>query len=323
MTGIENGGQKKETASVELKYLLLDDVENEMEGVEKSVREEVDLLCKSKNVHLDPRIVSISVEPKNRFGDALNYIKSMEELPDWVLVDVRLGEKEDGHMLVEKIRELGYPADVLLYTQADWAQQSPMEELRYGKLRVAGGMENIKAEISDMARDFLRKWREPEYLRGIVLSRAADMDVAMDDLIVKYFSVEGEKEAEFRECFFGKQPINLGAKLSIIEAVAGRVNWDQPDGGTGPNQEKLKIGNITDMIRRLLTGTRDPFAHSQLEPGQQQGFGVALRQKGGKKKEFQKDILQKYFLDVSVVITQLALLEKRLGDAQGGRPEGD
>ena len=149
-----------------------------------------------------------------------------------------------------------------------------------------------------MAREFLTKWSDPEYIRGLVLSRAVDVEIAMDDCILAHFEVASSKESLFRREFLGRRGIGPFARFNVIrEAMKMHAVGNPYD---QVNHENVKL---------IFLDTRDVFAHTTLDVDRDNPFGIQLVQKVGNTELYGKQRLEMYFLKCSRIIKDLERLE--------------
>ncbi len=296
-------GKRVARPKIALGYLLLDDDATLRRRVIKTIREEV--LRASKSRELDDKCeVTFTPVVKGSLKTAKHYVTASTSLPDWVLVDERLEGSMDGKQLVEELHRVGYPADVLFYSNASMAP--PLDKgliLRYGRIR-STGKDSLSAYIYQMAEEFLTKWSDPEYVRGLVLSRAVDVDLAIDDCIVKFFKIEDEEKSHFTQHLLGANGVRLGAKLDIIEKAVNLLKSREKD----QTYQDISKGKI----KEVFESTRNKFAHTILLKDPGNPFKIQLEYKSGSVQTVEKDDLDAYFLKCSRMIENFRILESDL-----------
>ena len=291
-------------AKIGLGYLLLDDDETLGKSVMKTIGKEIELACKSLGLD-DILTVSISAEVKRDLESATRFVTSADSLPDWVFVDQRL-DRENGRLLVESLSAMGYPADVLFYTAATEVPRLNRDiALRYGKVRSASS-QTLSPLVNQMAKEFLIKWGDPEYVRGLVLSRAVDVDIAMDECIVKYFKIADGNKGHFAHYILGANGVRLGVKLDLLDKAKKSLE----DKKKFQAYHQIERGKV----QALFEKTRNVFAHKTLQRDPMNPFKIKLESKTGEIETMEKRQLDIYFLQCSRMISDLRRLENDLAE---------
>jgi hypothetical protein len=296
-------GSSPDPKGTKLGYLILDDGEASRGKLKEVVREAVGLACTQAGLAkaaIDPIVVNESA----KLADASKFVTEADRLPYWLLVDSAL-EGESGEELLQVVKRLGYPADVVYYSRAEGKLTlKGVGPLRYCKVSLAR-WDDLPAKVEQMAREFLLKWTDPDYVRGLVLSRAVDVEVAMDSCILAYFGIDKTQEPTFRKELLGKNGAQLGPRLTVLEKAVRQVGSN----AKGPSEfGKMSTGSL----KKLLEGTRNIFAHNIVVPDPKEPFIVKLRHKAGGAAEYsyEREGLQEYFLDCSRALMAL----EKLGD---------
>lgn len=128
------------------------------------------------------------------------------------------------------IREIarGYPLDVLCYGP-------PLPEPARSRLAASSTVKmsasaDPSADVLEMAEQSPR-WQNPRFVRGLVISRALDLEGAIDDCIIRRLSLgrampEGEELEECRRILYGRN-ISMAQRwtfLRLIMTIDGAVD---------------------------------------------------------------------------------------------------
>jgi hypothetical protein len=305
--GERSGGTK----TIKIGYLILDDGPSSRQTLKGIVRQSVESACQLLGI--DPEAVKPeAIKEASTLTEAEQFVVGSDSLPYWLLVDNRL-EGESGQELVKLVEKLGYPADVLYYSRAGALPSlKRVGPPRYGKV-ISALWDDLPARISVMAQEFLFKWTDPEYIRGLVLSRAVDVEIAMDDCILAFFKVDDTKEPTFRGKLLGTHGAELFARFDVIEKAVLEVRKPASKGGPAEGYEKITKETAGSVFR----DTRDVFAHNLLRKNPNQPFGLQITHKSGGDIPYRREALQQYFLTCSRMLADLERLEENLKRASG------
>jgi hypothetical protein len=248
-----------------------------------------------------------SILEATNLSEATNFVLKSNDLPYWLLVDSKL-EGESGKELVDLVGKLGYPADVLYYSRAK--PVPPLEGIkppRYGKV-FSVHWDDIPDRISFMAQEFLLKWTDPEYIRGLVLSRAVDVEIAMDDCVLAFFKVANSREPTFRSKLLGTHGAQLFARFDVLVKAIAEVRQGNGAGITATYDRITK-----EVLDQVFKDTRDMFAHNLLGKDPAVPFSLKIIHKSGGDIPYERKTLQKYFLTCSRMLADLQRLKEDLG----------
>ncbi|MDG6953939.1 MAG: hypothetical protein JRN33_03005 [Nitrososphaerota archaeon] len=292
-------------ALVKFDYLILDNSPSSRTSIKGRLERTISAAGVRIGLKSGEALVNCIKESED-IEEAASYIEESGLLPDLLLVDENLAGGERGTSLVKQVVEMGYPAEMLLFSQTPQAPQAKgLPEIRYGTLEVAG-QGSIDGRMDIMASRLLTKWNEPEYLRGLVLSRAVDVELAIDECITSYMAIMPEKVAEFNRSFLGSDGIETAKKFRLILSILDGMRKK------GTKKMPATLQSLTkENANRVFGEVRNNFAHNLLERNNQSRFKVVLKTKGGAIR-FSKRDLQDYFLKCSLMRRDLEALDSSL-----------
>ncbi len=228
------------------------------------------------------------------FRSGKELIKTIESsagsgIADIVGCDFSLDEDDlgNGEVAVDKIRSLMYPTGIIIYGNS--GKNATLErEVHgwYGSITVCKDERGVKDALISLARKSIVRWTDKEYVRGLVISRVSDIEVALDDLLVDFYKVKKDLRYRFEIDVLQADLLGLGKKVTILESLLKQV--DDTD-ATFSKAWKKQFGN--DMGE--LIQNRNRAAHGVAGLESDGSFYLVNR---GKKKVFSRGELGKHFL---------------------------
>jgi hypothetical protein len=297
-----NSQGRRVQALVNLDYLLLDNSKDSRDRMNARISVAIDSV--GKRMGLKPgQATATCLKEAVEVAEASTFVKDSGMLPDMLVIDQNLTNGQQGASFVKQVVEMGYPAEILLFSQAAQApQKGGLPQVRYGNLEVAGQGE-IDGKIDFMISRLLTKWGDPEYLRGLVLSRAVDVELAMDDCVVSHMKIVKVRTEEFRSRFLGSDGLDAFRKAKLVVSAVPKKK-----GQTTPNYPSLNEANMTLVFQDI----RNKFAHNIVVPDEQSRFAVVLKMKTGATFRYGKKQLQDYFLKCSLMRRDIISLDSVL-----------
>ena len=208
--------------------------------------------------------------------DVLNHIEAEKSVPDWVLCDLNLSEKGAGMEVAREILHRRYPTDILLYSNAQvLGDDSKIDKGRYGNIMTAN-RDQIGASIYRLVWRAAVKLPDPEYLRGLVLSRVTDTELLIDDCLATLFKISDELVDRFKWGLLRSDGYGPSFKYSVIERyLKDRLN---DDFSTCPIKMDKKREHLT-IYNHLMgvIGTRNLVAHGLAESDEAGGLFIKNR----------------------------------------------
>lgn len=248
-----NAGNNSTKRGVPLYTLILEDREAEA----KKVRGFFEAQIKSVNRRFQ-RIELTMEEPivKSTYDEMLTEL-GKQSVPDFILCDLNLSEIGTGEKVVEEIVKRRYPTDLLLYTQGSVPLKEAYPKIandhRYGNVFLAG-RDVIEGTIESMALRAAVKLSDPEYLRGIILSKTTDVELSLDNCLSTMFKIEEQDIVFFKQGLLRSFDYAIINKFEIIKTFCEKnaiVN------------ENSRIGDLEKILGRLrgINKTRNEVAH--------------------------------------------------------------
>lgn len=163
---------------MDLKYKLLW-VENDKDWAE-SIQDQIEDIVKGYGFDLVPKLIT-----KEEDIDYNEY--------DFILMDLNLADKPTGDQLIKKIRNHGVFTTVVFYTAggADVIKEKIDSMSLEGVFYSDRGAQALVEKVRKVMEASIRKTQDLNYLRGLVMAEVSELDAMMEDLIVDYFSDNG------------------------------------------------------------------------------------------------------------------------------------
>ena len=124
-------------------------------------------------------------------------IKDKNSFPDLIILDNNLPDSiESGLQTLREISLKKYPIDCILYTNLSKAPENAKDIVNlYGRNWLTTYDDLIDSTLKYAITKFYISWSNPEYLRGMILSRFADLDLAWNELALQLLvSKQGDSE---------------------------------------------------------------------------------------------------------------------------------
>lgn len=271
--------KQKDGETIKVNAVILEDRDTEAERIRKFLEESLESISGRNEVKLSLQPIQI----KRTKAEVLIVLENDAKVPDWVFCDLNLKDKNAGLDVAKIISDRRYPTDLLLYTQGG-TLDNDIESFgnRYGNVWTAN-RDEIEGTIDKMVWRATTKLSDPEYLRGLVLSRATDTELLIDDCVASLFRIDDELKEHFRWGLLRNEGYGPGAKY---ESISTYINGLPEDDSKSLKVNVEKIGNhLKDII-----GKRNLVAHGIAISDGKGGLHISNRlvpgnQKKGKSKD--------------------------------------
>lgn len=183
-------------AQMDVTAVILEDHTIEAENLTNALKESINRISGLNTQKLN----LVQPQIKKTKGELYGLMEKDEYVPDWIFCDVDLEEKKAGFEVAKTILRRGYPTDVLLYTQGGiFPEDEEIRGNRYCNI-VTANRAQIEGSIDRLIWRAVTRFPDPEYLRGILLSRAADTEAYLDDCLTQLYGINKIQE-ELRDSF--------------------------------------------------------------------------------------------------------------------------
>lgn len=199
-----------------------------------------------------------------------NIMNSDTKLPDLIVCDLDLKDKGAGMEVAKLISDKLYPTDVLLYTYAGIINPvGPLPENRYGATLTAN-IEQIEGKVTWLIWKTLLKLSDPEYTRGLILSRTTDTETLLDECLTSLFRINEEQVDYFKWKLLRDGDYNWKHKFDVLSS--GLSNEME-------SMVKEKGINMEKVLRHLsgIFTFRNEIAHGLVEGDK--GGGLFIKNK--------------------------------------------
>lgn len=205
--------------------------------------------------------IDLTGDPKQVY----DIINNENGLPDWVLCDLDLNIEGAGKEVAKLISSELFPTDVLLYTYAGLINHPDLlPEKRYGATLMAN-RDEIDGRISWLMWKTLVKLSDPEYIRGLLLSRATDTESLLDEYLSYIFRIREEKAESFRWELLRGEGYNWNHKYKVLESELSK------DIKSKLSEKEIKMDKIYGHLSGIFT-FRNDIVHGILRADKEGGL---------------------------------------------------
>lgn len=229
--------------------------------------------------------------------------KYLENHVDLFLTDNSMINADDGLELAKKVRKKSILIDVLLYSTKTITIENYKDLSHYTQIQTHNEKKIVEV-TKDLIDRNLSKWDDVLFLRGIVISESIEIEMKMNELLMKFFEIPDNKMMSFENLILGNFSMSLEAKKIELREVmkeAGLENlWTDVSG-------KIKE----------LQENRNKLAHGKVDPNEMIKFTM-----GKSEKTFTKEEIISIFSNIKVIEKKLQDIEKAL-DAKMEKDQAD
>lgn len=203
------------------------------------------------------------------------------KVPDWVLCDVDLSDKGAGVEVAKTILKRKYPTDVLLYTQSlVFPVVEDIQSNRYCNVATAN-RDQLDGAIDILVWRSVTRLADPDYLRGIMLSRAAETESLIDECLVQLFGVN-KIQTQLRDSFRWGLLRSEGYGQSVKFKVLNDFLKDRLQNGSDPKVifTTNELSTIKGNLERIFK-TRNIVAHGIAYSDEKGGLVILNRMRRG------------------------------------------
>ena len=222
---------------------------------------------------------------------------SASAFPDILLLDNNLpGSPGSGEETLSEISRRRLPVDSILYSEVSDLEY-PDQSNPYGRT-----WSTSYKDIDDIIRQAITKfylfWTNPEYIRGLMLSRFADLDIALNGLIVELIQVGEERKKYLTEFSLTRDGLAVTTKAKNAASVAKLL---VKDGKLAEEVEKEISRFKGDIIR--YAGERDDFAHNPIL--ELYGEGIEITAKSQENKPYSRNTVKEFSANCTSSILEI------------------
>ncbi|MCL4341230.1 MAG: hypothetical protein M1431_03940 [Candidatus Thermoplasmatota archaeon] len=215
--------RKKDSEAIEVNVVVLEDNDTEAERMKGFLEGSLASIPIRNGVKLSLQQIQLM---KTK-ADVLKVLEGDVKVPDWIFCDFNLREKNAGLEVANTISSRRYPTDILLYTQAGTINiDNELLWNRYGNVWTAN-RDEIEGTIDKMVWRATTKLSDPEYLRGLVLSRATDTEVLIDDCVGSLFRIDDKLKDFFKWALLRSENYGPGSKFHTVATYLNRLPEDE------------------------------------------------------------------------------------------------
>ena len=274
-----------------IRYILLEDDDKNKDEIEGIIDKIVESIYKSYKEDSSERInitrltTELILWAKNEEEVLTCLSKSKDEkgsedknsFPDLIILDNNLPDsRESGLQTLKEISRKKYPIDCILYTNLDEAPENAKDIVNlYGRNWLTTYDDLIESTLKYAITKFYISWSNPEYLRGMILSRFADLDLAWNELALQLLvskqgelvSEQGDSEAikELLRIFaLTRNGMGITQKAKNSVDVYNKIVCPKKSQNNGPEKPSKSVEYLKNRTIDLAK-TRNDFAHNSIK----------------------------------------------------------
>lgn len=175
---------------------------------------------------------------------------------DLIIIDYNLPDGMKGNEFIAELREKRCFSEILFYSQDIGNVEGHEEDMHFLHISDKEGVEDKTEEIAEQA---YRKYRNPAFIRGLLLSEFIDLENAIEDLMVDCFRAEGEY---FRDSIIYKLGPSVGfeqKKKYVCTMIKSAKEKDE----SGEISAALDVINFTSNgFTEKIIKNRNVLAHA-------------------------------------------------------------
>lgn len=267
----------KGTQRVLLDVCILDDDEGQQHEIHASVRNAM----VSVSLQLG---VDACLQTSKGFEDSDTFEKHLfpgnnpsehpsEHLPTLVLCDVALKQR-NGIEIAKDIAKRSFPTDVVVYSKGAQSEEVRVTN-RYGRVFFAKDKSTLDPKITACLWGIVSRWDDPEYMRGLMLSRIGDVEAELDLGLMFYFNRGKDAEAaqkRFKKEFLhASQTFTFEPKFRLMDSILKGLR-----GADTPICDVKDDKYLNDTWQKLGK-RRNSLAHGGVEKSEDGGIKITRR----------------------------------------------
>ena len=176
----------------------------------------------------------------------------LEKHVDMILTDNSMLNPDDGLKLAKDIRDRFALSDILLYSTKAITKDDYRDLSHYTQIQTHDEKKIVDITKSLIDRN-LSKWNDVLFLRGIVISESIEIELKMNEILMKFFEIPKDKRVSFENIILGNFSISLEAKKVELKQVLKEVGLEHLW-----RDISTKIMNLQQDRNKLAHGTIDP-----------------------------------------------------------------
>lgn len=230
---------------IKYKILCIDDVEEWIDSIYESLKE----IIEKEGFNFDRENLIWKAEDNiddldfNEFG--------------MLLIDYDFGKNKSltGNVIIKSIRDNGYLGQILFYSNCLGGVDNLRKTIAEDKIE--GIYCSIREDIiflnkfESLFRDSIKKTMDINYLRGLVISTAIDLESVMTEIIKKFFGMDHHPRKKiFSERLLDPEVLMLGKKIFLINSICKSLKKELNDKIT-KNDDRTKNNELLAIISKI------------------------------------------------------------------------
>lgn len=238
--------------------LLVDDDSKAIESYKNKIEEWFG------NTHAEMKMQIVAAQS---VAEALKMV--LRDPFDLILTDNNFGDgKPNGSVLVEKLRSRSTYTDIVYYTRLPTIPEDIQKKVSTAGFTYIVKDDELVATTEGVIEDRLSRLEKVSFLRGMVISAFIDIEGELNDLLLRYFPLNSNREPTFRTSILENRNMSFRTKLdALIMIMFGKLRPNKKENASKPFH-KLESNAIKDGIQNLrdIEEQRNCLAHCVILP---------------------------------------------------------
>ena len=270
----------------EFTIILVDDEAPSMDAQIADIKQ---YLVDEKNIETI-NFHSVNVKDKTFLEEIYTLLEKQVNL---ILTDNSMIDPDDGIKLAKDIRNNFKLIDILVYSAKEITIDDYRDLSHYTQIQAHDDRKIVEV-TKDLIDRNLAKWDDIFFLRGIVISESIEVELKINELLIKFFEIPEEKKTSFENLILSDFSVSMGAKRTMLHEVL----------------IEAKLENLwTDISTKIenLQRDRNKLAHGRVDPENVNRFIV-----GNSGKTFGKEKIISIFSNIKVIDAKLLEIDQAL-----------
>ena len=254
----------EEARGIQVRGIILDDSGTQGDLIRRELEGSLASVSSRTGINYNFPLPLVTANPEEVF----EIIDTDKDIPDWIFCDLNLGKKGAGLAVANRIAKQLYPTDVLLYTYAGIVSEGiKLQDNRYG-ISLVANHDQITGRIEWLVWRTMVRLSDPEYVRGLLLSRATDVESKIDDCLASFFMISEGHIDYFKWGLLRGEGYNWLHKYGILSEGL-------KDMGTG-DSSGLDLAKLEKHLKDIF-GLRNQVAHGIAQSDSSGGLSIKNR----------------------------------------------
>lgn len=211
---------------------------------------------------------------------------------DLIVTDNDLGEEFGGIDVIRKIGSKNVLIDILFYSTPSFDKDEVAKTYHF--VEIVDDKTKILNPLKNLIKKNIKRCEDPIFLRGYVLSKVVDLEIALNELFEIYFKIDNPSKTHFHNFLMENKNFSLFGKRASLSKIISA------------NEEILKdIVSLTKL--QTIAEERNLLAHSKIDPADSCCF-VSM----GEPNKFDRERLKQLLKKINESLLEIEKMKEKL-----------